>query len=76
MCGTDEDAFTKILVNRSVPHLRKVFDQYKAYAEKDIEESIESEFSGDTKKTLMAIGKSRQETISIFKKSDCMPSCH
>ena len=54
--GTDEETFNTILVHRSYPHLRAVFQEYAKLAHEDIEKSIKKEFSGDIKAGLLAIG--------------------
>lgn len=55
--GTDESEFNRILVSKSYQHLRHVFDEYKKLANKDIEESIKSEFSGDICMGLLSLGR-------------------
>ena len=55
--GTEESVFNSILVTRSYQHLRKVFQEYERLSGKDLEESIKSEFSGNVKDGLLAIGK-------------------
>ena len=46
------------MCTRSFAHLRAVFDEYKNVSKKDIEDAIKSEFSGDIKNSLLALGKS------------------
>lgn len=53
--GTDEAKFIMILGNRSVTHLKMVFDQYEKIAEKSIEDSIKSELSGDFERLMLAV---------------------
>ncbi|XP_795341.2 annexin A7 [Strongylocentrotus purpuratus] len=45
--GTDESEFQRILVAKSVPHIRAVLLAYAVAAEKTMIESISSEMSGD-----------------------------
>ncbi|XP_071487932.1 annexin A7-like [Diadema antillarum] len=45
--GTDESEFQRILVAKSVPHIRAVLVAYAAAAGKTMVESIKSEMSGD-----------------------------
>lgn len=53
--GTDEAKFIMILGNRSVTHLKMVFDEYDKIAEKCIEDSIKSELSGDFERLMLAV---------------------
>ncbi|XP_041930711.1 annexin A6 isoform X1 [Alosa sapidissima] len=53
--GTDESIFIMLLGNRSVTHLRLVFDEYQKIAEKSIEDSIKSELSGDFERLMLAV---------------------
>ncbi|XP_077589014.1 annexin A6 isoform X1 [Stigmatopora nigra] len=53
--GTDEAKFIMILGNRSVTHLRMVFDAYEKIAEKSIEQSIKNELSGDFERLMLAV---------------------
>ncbi|KAJ8351355.1 hypothetical protein SKAU_G00228310 [Synaphobranchus kaupii] len=53
--GTDEASFIMLLGNRSVYHLRMVFDEYQALTEKSIEDSIKSELSGDFERLMLAV---------------------
>ncbi|XP_012687552.1 annexin A6 isoform X2 [Clupea harengus] len=53
--GTDEAKFIMLLGNRSVNHLRLVFDEYQKIAEKSIEESLRSELSGDFETLMLAV---------------------
>ena len=48
--------FNAVLCTRSYPQLSATFDKYKAIAQKDITQSIESEMSGYLKEGLLAIG--------------------
>uniref|UniRef100_A0A8C5HSL8 Annexin n=1 Tax=Gouania willdenowi TaxID=441366 RepID=A0A8C5HSL8_GOUWI len=53
--GTDEAKFIMILGNRSVTHLRMVFDAYEKIAEVSIEDSIKNELSGDFERLMLAV---------------------
>ena len=55
--GTDDDVFNLVFALRSWAHLKAVFGHYKTLADKDIEQSIENEFSFNAKKAFLAIGK-------------------
>lgn len=55
--GTDEAKFIDILCHRSVPQLRQILVEYKSISNKTLQESIESEMSGDLEKLLVAIVK-------------------
>ncbi|XP_067679016.1 annexin A5-like isoform X1 [Haliotis asinina] len=66
--ATEEDVFNKVLVTRSIPHLRKVFELYKEYAGKDIEGAIIGEMSGDTQKAFLAIVNYVKDPLKFFAK--------
>ncbi|XP_020495085.2 annexin A6 isoform X1 [Labrus bergylta] len=53
--GTEEAKFIMILGNRSVTHLRMVFDAYEKIAECSIEDSLKSELSGDFERLMLAV---------------------
>uniref|UniRef100_A0A668AXW1 Annexin n=1 Tax=Myripristis murdjan TaxID=586833 RepID=A0A668AXW1_9TELE len=55
--GTDESKFIDILCHRSVPQLRQTLVEYKNLSKKTLQESIESEMSGNLEKILVAIVK-------------------
>ncbi|ODN03044.1 Annexin A13 [Orchesella cincta] len=56
--GTREEVFQSIFNQRSYEHMRQVFEAYKELAEgKEIEELIESEFSGSLQAAYMALVK-------------------
>ncbi|KAK7915435.1 hypothetical protein WMY93_011196 [Mugilogobius chulae] len=63
--GTDEAKFIMILGNRSIPHLRKVFDEYEKAYEKTIEDSIKSELSGDFERLMLAVGSGTADNTLI-----------
>ncbi|CAJ1056686.1 annexin A2-A-like [Xyrichtys novacula] len=53
--GTDVATWISIMSERSVPHLRKVFDRYKSYSPYDMKESIEKEVKGDLQSSFLAL---------------------
>lgn len=53
--GTDESRFNVILVSRSFPQLRATFQEYAKLANKDIEDTIRSEMSGDLREAFLTI---------------------
>ncbi|XP_043917469.1 annexin A5 [Protopterus annectens] len=68
--GTDEDLFINILGNRSVAHLRRVFDAYMKIAGFHIEESIERETTGHMEKVLLAVVKCVRNVPAYF--AECL----
>jgi len=61
-CNADSDdmvmRFQSILCTRSFPHLRRVFQEFVRYSNKDIEQIIKKEMSGDVKNVMYAIVRS------------------
>ncbi|XP_053501452.1 annexin A3 [Ictalurus furcatus] len=55
--GTDESKFIDILCHRSVPQLRQTLVEYKNLSGKTLQQSIESEMSGNLEEVLVAIVK-------------------
>nr|XP_019961254.1 PREDICTED: annexin A2-A-like [Paralichthys olivaceus]XP_019961255.1 PREDICTED: annexin A2-A-like [Paralichthys olivaceus] len=53
--GTDVTTWIAIMAQRSVPHLRKVFDRYKSYSPYDMKESIRKEVKGDLEKSFLTL---------------------
>ncbi|XP_076118847.1 annexin A2-A-like [Alosa pseudoharengus] len=53
--GTDVKTWISIMSERSVPHLRKVFDRYKSYSPYDMQESIRKEVKGDLEKSFLTL---------------------
>jgi len=54
--GTDESVFNKVLCTRSPAQLRATFDAYKKLTDRDIEDTIKSETSGDLRDGYLAVG--------------------
>ncbi|XP_072311401.1 annexin A3b [Eucyclogobius newberryi] len=55
--GTDEDKFIDILCHRGIPQLRQTLVEYKQISKKTLQESIESEMSGNLEDLLVAVVK-------------------
>ncbi|XP_041826867.1 annexin A3b [Melanotaenia boesemani] len=53
--GTDEGKFIDILCHRSVPQLRQTLVEYKNISKKTLQQSIESEMSGNLEKLLVTV---------------------
>ncbi|XP_017878648.1 annexin B9-like isoform X1 [Ceratina calcarata] len=64
--GTDESMFNAILVQRSIPQLRQIFNEYEGITGHSIETAIDNEFSGDIKKGLLAIVKCVKNRAGFF----------
>ncbi|XP_029024866.1 annexin A3b [Betta splendens] len=64
--GTDEDRFIDILCHRSVPQLRQTLVEYKNISNKTLQESIESEMSGNLETLLVAVVKCVKSTPAYF----------
>ncbi|XP_074143220.1 annexin A4 [Sminthopsis crassicaudata] len=64
--GTNEDKFLSILCSRNRNHLLHVFDEYKRSCNKDIEQSIKSETSGNFENALLAIVKCMRNKSAYF----------
>ncbi|XP_017272918.1 annexin A5a [Kryptolebias marmoratus] len=67
--GTDEEKFITIFGNRSVEHLRKVFDAYKKLSGSDIEDSIKGETTGNLENLLLAVVKCVRNVPAFFAES-------
>uniref|UniRef100_A0A8D3CM05 Annexin n=1 Tax=Scophthalmus maximus TaxID=52904 RepID=A0A8D3CM05_SCOMX len=55
--GKDCSVFIEILITRSAPHLRKVFERYSKYSKVDLAKAIDLEMKGDIENCLTAVGK-------------------
>ena len=53
--GTEESVFNRIICTRSFAHLRAVFEAYKSFSKKDIEDALKSEMSGDVLRGFLAV---------------------
>ncbi|KAM6977963.1 annexin A6 isoform 2-T2 [Aplochiton taeniatus] len=69
-CNADSDdmeiKFMSILCTRSFPHLRRVFQEFVRCSNKDIEQVIKKEMSGDLKNAMYAIVRSVKNQPSYF----------
>jgi len=66
--GTDESRFNVILASRSFEQLRLTFDKYEELSEKNIEDLIKSEMSGDIEDAMVAIVRAVRSTPRYFAK--------
>uniref|UniRef100_UPI0037E838C5 annexin A2-like n=1 Tax=Semicossyphus pulcher TaxID=241346 RepID=UPI0037E838C5 len=53
--GTDVATWISIMSERSVPHLKKVFERYRSYSPYDMQESIVKEVKGDLQSSFLAL---------------------
>uniref|UniRef100_A0A8D3BPI2 Annexin n=1 Tax=Scophthalmus maximus TaxID=52904 RepID=A0A8D3BPI2_SCOMX len=63
--GTDEQKFIDILCHRSVPQLRQTLVEYKNISKKTLQESIESEMSGNLETLLVAVGEKNTSLLNL-----------
>ncbi|GCC35348.1 hypothetical protein chiPu_0013831, partial [Chiloscyllium punctatum] len=73
LCGsTDEDSgsmeskFISILCMRSYPHLKRVFQDYIKLTNRDIEQTIKNDISGDVRNALIAIVRNIKNMPGFF----------
>ncbi|XP_072521324.1 annexin A1a [Salminus brasiliensis] len=64
--GTDCAVFIDILTSRSVPQLRKVFEQYSKYSKVDVAKAIDLELKGDIENCLVAVVKCAGSKPAFF----------
>uniref|UniRef100_A0A8C7JY51 Annexin n=1 Tax=Oncorhynchus kisutch TaxID=8019 RepID=A0A8C7JY51_ONCKI len=68
-CNEDSDdmeiKFMSILCTRSFPHLRRVFQEFVRCSNKDIEQIIKNEMSGDVKQAMYGIGNKAFDWMCI-----------
>ncbi|THD25992.1 Annexin [Fasciola hepatica] len=66
MLGTDESTFNRILVAKSVPHVRAVIEAYGEVSKKDFEQALKSEMSGDLLRSFLAITRCIRNRAKFF----------
>uniref|UniRef100_A0A8C6RU13 Annexin n=1 Tax=Nannospalax galili TaxID=1026970 RepID=A0A8C6RU13_NANGA len=64
--GTDVNVFCTILTTRSYAHLRRVFQNYKKYSQRDMNKVLDLELKGDIENCLTAIVKCATSTPAFF----------
>jgi len=64
--GTDESRFNVILASRSYAQLHHVFAEYAGIAEKEIEDAIKSEMSGDVQDAMLAVIATARHPAEYF----------
>ncbi|XP_012144341.1 annexin B9 isoform X1 [Megachile rotundata] len=64
--GTDESTFNAILITKSYPQLRKIFEEYERLAGVSLEETIKSEFSGAIEDGYLAVVKCARNKTAYF----------
>ncbi|TNM90098.1 hypothetical protein fugu_004332 [Takifugu bimaculatus] len=64
--GTDEKKFIDILCNRSIAQLKQTLVEYTSISGKSLQQSIESEMSGELERLLLAIVKCVNSVPAFF----------
>lgn len=64
--GTDESTFNMVLCQRNYAQLQLIFDEYERLSGLDIENTIKSEFSGNSESAFLAIVRSVRNTPKFF----------
>ncbi|XP_060893736.1 annexin A1a [Labrus mixtus] len=64
--GTACSVFIDVLITRSAPHLRKVFERYSKYSKVDVAKAIDLELKGDIESCLTAVVKCAGSRPAFF----------
>ena len=64
--GTDESTFNAILITKSFPQLRKIFEEYERLAGHSLEEAIKTEFSGSVEDGYLAVVRCARDKTAYF----------
>lgn len=64
--GTDEDKFVQVFTQRSFPHLKVVFQEYKKLTNQEMDVCIEEEMSQDLEKGFLALVKYTRDPSAFY----------
>ncbi|CAL8091824.1 unnamed protein product [Calicophoron daubneyi] len=66
--GTDESTFNRILATKSQGHICAVIEEYTTISNKDLEDALKSEMSGDTLRAFLAVTRCMRNKPRYFAK--------